>query len=94
MTRFNRWVNKEMERLRQLYGGCCQMCGGLYDLEFAHLKPTGLRGKSRGKNYRVLDIRKHPDHYQLLCMDCHDALDGRRRRRRQSEFIRRPDHEC
>lgn len=71
--------------LRYERGACCEECGvklkrnkrnGLYNLEFAHIKPTGLNGKGRGLRRRYLDIKRNPDAYKLLCFICHRRLDG------------------
>lgn len=45
-------------------------------LEFAHLRPTGLAGRSRGWERRVADVRNHPFDYALLCPPCHRHFDG------------------
>ena len=71
---------------RLLIGGACAQCQATQDtkpLEFAHLEPTGLNGRSRGKSRRLFNILKHPDKYVLLCVDCHDDLDGMNRFRQQ-----------
>ena len=44
-------------------------------LEFAHLLPTGLNGRGRGKAKRVFDILKNPDSYILLSKKTHRYLD-------------------
>jgi len=59
-----------------LWVGRGPRCISVNDLEFAHVKPTELKGKSRGYNERVLDILKHPDAYKLLCRACHQKLDS------------------
>jgi hypothetical protein len=56
-------------------GGKCEDCGHTFKLQFAHLKPTGLSGRGRGKWQRMRDVKKHPDAYRLLCWKCHLALD-------------------
>lgn len=52
-------------------------CTNKMSLQFAHIKPTKLsgRGRGRGKEMRYYDIKKHPDHYLLLCTLCHHKLD-------------------
>lgn len=59
-------------------GGCCQnlTCDFAdWDLQFAHLRPTGIRGRSRGGYARMLDLRRHASAYALLCRTCHLAFD-------------------
>lgn len=82
----NRWVVKTWEKILQEFGGQCAHCEKLYDLEFAHLQPTGLKGKGRGKARRLRDILRNPSSYILLCWECHDLFDGRAVRRRQSLY--------
>lgn len=73
-----------MARLRAQYGNCCHICGERLqtgdtkkiNLQFAHCKPTELKGHSRGRKERIADIRRHPNHYRLLCIDCHQELDA------------------
>jgi hypothetical protein len=64
-------------RLLEQHGGKCQTCGSTQDLEFAHIKPTKVKGKGRGMKERLWDIKKHPTPYTLLCNWCHAILDGR-----------------
>jgi len=82
-NRANEYVKRRWMELIEEYGGECQDCGKRYDLEFAHLGETGLKGKGRGKNRRLFNILHNRDLYRLLCMDCHDILDGMNRRRQQ-----------
>jgi hypothetical protein len=76
-------------RLRASRGGRCECtgCVGCLDrsgerrcardrrLEFAHLRPTGLRGRGRGRAERYHDILRNPDAYSLRCWWCHLELD-------------------
>lgn len=71
-----------------MFGGVCKTCGETQDLEFAHMEPTECVGKGRGFNNRVMDVEQHPEAYTLLCTVCHDLLDGRPVRRRQTEILR------
>lgn len=81
---------RAMARLRAEFGnrcGCpgCKECLRAPDtadpcdrpdrLEFAHLRPTGLNGRSRGQAHRYHDVRRHPEAYRLLCRACHQLLD-------------------
>lgn len=84
----NRYVARRWNRLIEERGGKCQTCGDIVGLEFAHVKPTKCVGKGRGKSRRMLDVLKYPKRYLLLCMSCHDSLDGRPRRKRQMEIRR------
>lgn len=65
-------------KLEAFYGGCCQWvhCNKTERLEFAHLKPTKCQGKGRGQNERLIDVRKHPTHYTLLCRGHHRGFDS------------------
>jgi hypothetical protein len=40
------------------------------------VRPTELRGRSRGSRARLYDIRRHPECYLLLCRLCHRQLDA------------------
>lgn len=84
----NEWVKRRWNRLIDEYGGRCENCGTLFDLEFAHIRPTDCRGEGRGKYRRLRDILQNRLAYRLLCMDCHDEFDGRKRRKRQSDYVR------
>jgi hypothetical protein len=82
MTRSTAWMRLKREGLIAAFGGCCQACGSKDRLEFAHVVPTPCRGMGRGSTQRVRDVVQHPRAYVLLCVDCHDSLDGRVRRKR------------
>jgi hypothetical protein len=69
-----------MDRLREWFGGRCVDCGSTRRLEFAHVKPTGLCSRGRGKADRYHDIRKNPDCYALRCRRCHRSWDYRHAR--------------
>lgn len=77
------YCKRKMASLRAERGNRCENCQrpltfderGHPNLQWAHLRPTGLSGKGRGYNHRVLDIRRNPDHYALLCRDCHISFD-------------------
>jgi hypothetical protein len=57
----------------------CQECRAYENeetrLEFAHVAPTKLKGRGRGKYHRLRDVLKHPEAYKLLCRPCHMDLD-------------------
>jgi len=70
-----------MNDLRTLYGNACAdkgvknrgRCEG--QLEFAHVKPTGLCSRGRGRADRYHDILRNLDCYVLLCARHHRAFD-------------------
>lgn len=68
--------------LRRAWGGQCVWwpCGRRSGLQFAHIRPTRLVGRSRGQKKRYLDIVRNPECYVLLCRDHHALLDGFRSR--------------
>lgn len=63
---------REMDELRNQFGGKCKNCGSKKKLEFAHILPTELCGtNSRGSDRRNRDIKNNPSSYVLLCSICH-----------------------
>ena len=72
-----RWLKRKFEELRRQFGGKCrnQECSSTENLEFAHVKDTGLKGWSRGKKNRYYDILRNPDSYVLICKTCHKKYD-------------------
>ena len=73
-----------MDALRAVFGGRCKKCkakrsrlrfGKTAPLEFAHTKPTGLCGRSRGLKNRFIDVLRNLDCYELLCRRCHVTFD-------------------
>lgn len=75
--RQRRYIQRLKARLLEMFGNRCQDCGDTYNLQFAHVMPTGLDGPGRGMRKRLMDVYRNPLHYNLLCKDCHDELDGR-----------------
>jgi hypothetical protein len=73
----NELAKVQMIQLRKEFGNKCFVCerGPEHHLEFAHLRPTGIFGRGRGRKERIADIRAHKDHYVLLCHRCHDKFD-------------------
>ena len=61
-------------------GGQCTWpgCDADEDLEFAHVKETGLSGRGRGRKERYYDIIKNPESYRLLCQFHHKLMDDER----------------
>ena len=59
-----------------MFGDRCFECNRkVKRLEFAHIKPTGLNGRSRGFERRYLDVLRHPDCYMPACKKCHILID-------------------
>lgn len=71
MARGNGWYQAKRRDLVTRRGGKCERCGAAGPFEFHHLKSTGLYGRGRGQNHRVLDILRHPKAYVMLCAACH-----------------------
>jgi len=84
----NRWYQKKLQELCQMFGACCALCGkknGDYIdnasdktviLHFAH--KVGHRfpqGNNRGQNHRVREIMRAPHSFILLCWYCHIKYD-------------------
>jgi hypothetical protein len=80
------YYQRKRTELLMVFGGICQACGERHGLEFAHVQPTRCTGKGRGSWRRLADVLRRPGAYVLLCMSCHDSLDGRPRRKRQPEI--------
>lgn len=79
MTRQQRWIVNALATAREAVGGYCQnvACPFMnWDLQFAHLRPTGVVGRGRGSSVRARDIRRNPSAYALLCRECHRAFDA------------------
>jgi len=75
MNYVNKWIRTAFDNLRKEFGDKCSFCGSTAKLEFAHLEPTELVGRGRGRKERYYDIKKNPDSYVLLCVGCHKTLD-------------------
>lgn len=82
------YYQKKRACLIEAFGGKCQSCGEALPwlLEFAHVRPTQCIGKGRGSWRRMADVIRRPSAYVLLCLGCHDSLDGRPRRKRQPDI--------
>lgn len=75
-----RWIKRTREWLRKFYGNRCNApkCrkeGLLGRWEFAHLAPTKLMGRSRGRIERLLDVKNNPEKYTLMHRACHHDYD-------------------
>jgi len=72
--------NKDIKRLKKKlikqFGGKCIVCGKTTNLEFAHIKPTKLNGKGRGRKERYYDVLKNPDYYCLTCKEHNSFVEG------------------
>lgn len=66
---------RKWEELKEEFGNECFKCGSTENLEFAHLKPTDLKGEGRGKPNRYYDIKNNPECYGLMCDKCHKEYD-------------------
>jgi 5-methylcytosine-specific restriction endonuclease McrA len=81
MSRSTVWARRVKDWLIAQLGGCCAVCTATEDLEFTHVVKTKCHG-GRGSTRHIQDVLRHPNCYILVCMDCHDRLDGRARRKR------------
>lgn len=80
----NELAKRQMAALRAGRGNRCEVCETTAEeiaerheppLEFAHTAETEVVGMGRGRKERIVDIRKHPEHYALLCKPCHREFD-------------------
>jgi len=75
-------IRIQFDILKKEFGGKCLNCGSIINLQFAHIKETGLNGRGRGRKERYYDIRKYPKCYILLCggddgiSGCHQQYDA------------------
>ena len=65
----NKLQKKYRKQLIKKFGGKYIVCGSIEDLEFAHVKPTELSGRGRGRKERYYDILRNPDSYALVCKE-------------------------
>ena len=70
----NEWIKKRKHEI--MLNVICIKCGSIENLEYAHIKPTGLSGMGRGRKERFYDLLRHPDSYIVLCHGCHEAMDA------------------
>lgn len=71
----NKWIKKALQLLREEFGGCCKKCKSTEDLEFAHVRDNGFKGRGRGRKERYYNIKNNKDDYILLCKSCHREFD-------------------
>lgn len=71
----------KMDILRGQRGYQCQVidkgnrCPVKDELQFAHIKPTGISGRGRGLAVRYHDIKNNPECYMLMCKWHHKKFD-------------------
>lgn len=79
-NRANRQVVEARLRLIEKFGGKCWFDGCEEDdpskLEFAHIFPTKLKGRGRGRKERVYDVSKNPGSYALVCSYHNGEIDA------------------
>ena len=75
-NRFNKRIKELREELIEKFGGKCVVCDSTEDLEFAHIKPTKLSGRGRGRKERYYDVIKNPDCYALTCKEHNKNVEG------------------
>lgn len=83
------WANQLRSKLIDMRGNRCENCGISGDktqLEWHHLKPTGLSGRSRGSTQRAIDVRDNPGSYGLFCRRCHMERHGIEEERRDRVY--------
>ena len=71
----NDWYVSERLRLVKMFGGCCRYCGkpdiGISDvvwakkLEFCHKVNERVSGNNRGRNSRIIEVKKNPKRFWL-----------------------------
>ncbi len=69
-----RQSRKARNELPLRFGGACQRCGYsrcLAALQFHHLDPSSKEGWS---NAPAREVKRHPEHFQLVCANCHCEL--------------------
>lgn len=78
-NRSNLWIKEAFKQLRKEFGGECSkiLCSSKTNLQFAHMKETGLSGRGRGRKERYYDIVNNKTSYILLCVVCHIQEDSK-----------------
>lgn len=75
------WVNNQRLETIQNYGAVCWYddCDEMdpKKLQFAHRHgfPTKVNGEGRGSEERIMDVKKYPAFYRLLCRIHHLIYD-------------------
>ncbi len=81
LSTYGIWYHAVRASIIKQFGGQCGACRkklNRLNAQFAHLKPTGLDGGSRGSWNRLHDIMSNPTSYALMCLSCHADYDGER----------------
>lgn len=80
-SRQAKWQSEVMKKLRDTFEPRCRECPDCpyqgNEMEFAHIKETGLNGRGRGRSSRYYDIKNNPDSYFLCCHEKHVEIDRR-----------------
>lgn len=63
-------------RVRRLLGHQCVVCQSTKRIEYAHIKPTTVRGVGRGLARRYRDILINHTSYIPMCHSCHVGFDA------------------
>ena len=75
----NKKVLRTRELLHEKFGGECwdPKCheSDMANLEFAHIFPTQVKGRGRGRKERIYDVSKNPGSYAYVCKYHHIILD-------------------
>lgn len=71
-----RWTRAHLGILQLAFNQCLQCKRSDETLEFAHLSPTGVRKKGRGRTDRTIDVLRHLGSYTRLCRACHTEYDA------------------
>jgi hypothetical protein len=74
--RHRRYVARLRQQAVKLYPKECADCGRTdKPLDWSHIKPTGLSGRSRGTVAQLRDVLAHPASYRRRCRTCHVKFD-------------------
>lgn len=80
VNKANQRVVQDRLRLVEKFGGKCWFEGceesDPSKLQFAHVHPTGVNGRGRGRKERVYDVSKNPGSYALTCKYHHGELEA------------------
>jgi hypothetical protein len=82
---------RALKLFSDIFGPHCQHCTNreANKLQFAHTKPTGLSGASRGFERRYLDVLRSIQRSTCCCvLSVTGSLTGKRQRRRKHEHER------
>jgi hypothetical protein len=73
----NIYAKKLRVLLVEAYGGQCCICKAVSDLQFAHVKPTpiSVKHRGRGRKERIYDVLKNPLNYKLTCKEHNQTVE-------------------